>query len=168
MYPKGPYGLFLTCGQKKRINHLHNKLHLQHYELFFIDQWLETYTSLSGSSVVGTVANESILASMSKQTDLHLLYPHELRGFWELSSPMAWLGLDISCLACLDLAIDPKSQNSSTYKSHWYTSQVRTTYQHRKYIQQYIFPSLHIPLTGWKGPDGPKQLCRSHYLSNNK
>jgi hypothetical protein len=49
------------------------------------------------------------------------------------------------CLACPDLAIDPKSRISSTYQSHWYTSQNKTTQQHSNYkwhIFSFIWHSL--------------------------
>jgi hypothetical protein len=41
--------------------------------------------------------------------------------------PCWWLGSAFLYLACLDLAVDLKSQISSTYKSHSFTSQVRIT-----------------------------------------
>jgi hypothetical protein len=62
------------------------------------------------------------------------------------SFPPQSLGFSSLCLACPDLAIDPKSQTSSTYKSHWCTSQVKTTQQHSNYIQQHIFSFTPHPL----------------------
>ncbi len=62
-----------------------------------------------------TIANESILAPFSKQTESF----HAPRGIGLLTASHQWLGLAIFSLACPDLAADCH-QNSNTYKSHRY------------------------------------------------
>jgi hypothetical protein len=46
---------------------------------------------------------------------------------WDASDSFThcWLGLALPYFACLDLAVDPMSQISSTHKSGRYTSPVR-------------------------------------------
>ncbi len=89
----------------------------------------------------------------SKQTFSHMLQPHDLGRFPGLPAPIAWLGypplgLPRSCYR-------PEVPHSSTYKSHWYTSQVNTAQQHINYIQGYLFSFIshsHGQVEeGWRG-----------------
>jgi hypothetical protein len=74
---------------------------------------LITLYTLEQLSVVSTTANESILASLSKQTESF----HSPRGIGRPTTSHRWLGLAILSLACPDLAAH-RRLNSNTYVNH--------------------------------------------------
>ncbi len=77
--------------------------------------------------------------------------PHDLGHF---SFPSQLLGLAVLRLAWLDLAVD-QSPNSRTYKSEWYTSQLKQhTAQHSNYIYRHTFILLYIFTGELKRPVG--------------
>ncbi len=94
------------------------------YERYLSTQGLFLHTHyfyiIEQLSVGSTVANDSILAPFSKQTESF----HSPCGIGCLRASHQWLGLAISSLACPDLAAD-HHPNSKTYKSHRYASRVK-------------------------------------------
>ncbi len=128
--------------KKERINCFHNN-HTCYIMNMFLP-WLvtECLYILEHLSIVGTAVNESIIASVPKQTD-YICFSHVTKdtskGF-----PHQWLSLAILRLACLDLAIDPKSQTKA-HVNH--TDTHHKLRQHRDTAAIYTdtyFTSFHI------------------------
>jgi hypothetical protein len=93
-----------------------------------------------------TSAAETLLALLPMSlswplSQSRLLCNHPSHMAWDASEGFqcCWLGLASPYLACLDLAADPKSEISSTCKSHGQTSQVRITQTAQRQCTQYIF-----------------------------
>ncbi len=126
---------FLPADKKGRINYSHNSYTCYIMNLFlhwlvtrnlYIPEWLKCHWHCS----------EWDCPCLSpKQTYSHLLQPHDQGSF---------------CLACLDLAIDPKSQTQAHIN---HTDTHHKLRQHSNTVAIYsdtYFPSFHILMGKWK------------------
>ncbi len=125
--PDGPNGLFLTCGQNKRVSHTHTclLLYLTHYHNSF-------YTLSVGS----TAANESILALFSKQAEL--FYPPYGTGRSAASHQQLGLGFS-AWLAQIMLLITAPTQTLINHTDTHHDYMARVYCYKAKHAHTFLF-----------------------------
>ncbi len=109
-------------------------------------------------AIVGTVVKESVLASVPKQTDSHLLQLRDMGCFWELPTLVAWLSS--TWLAQILLYSRSKVQNLKHFLNRTDTHHKLGQHkQHSNYIctTTYIFVQpIRIPIGELKRASWPR------------